>query len=135
MERRGAKPHEYSQGRTASARPGPVSYARMGGVMRTDCRHYDSRTYPSGDVVRKCRLDLAPEAPWKCPVECPRYERRGIDAPGGNGSPGPPAKQVPEPEPDLASEDVAALLDAAEDIVNAAGADLRAEQSRRDARK
>jgi hypothetical protein len=103
--------------------------------MRTDCRHYDSRTYPSGDVVRKCRLDLAPEAPWKCPEECPRYERRVIDVAWQYGSLGSPAKQVPEPEPDLGSEDVAALLDAAEDIVNAAGADLRAEQSRRDARK
>ena len=25
-------------------------------------------------------LDLAPEAPWRCPEECPRYERRMIDA-------------------------------------------------------
>ena len=46
--------------------------------MRTDCRHYESRTYPSGDIVRKCRIDLAPEAPWQCPAECPGYERRMI---------------------------------------------------------
>jgi hypothetical protein len=98
--------------------------------MRTDCRHYDSRTYPSGDVVRKCRLDLAPEAPWKCPEECASYQRRSIDVAWHYGSLGSPAKQVPEPEPGL-SDDVAALLDEAEDIVNAAGADLLAEQARR----
>ena len=102
--------------------------------MRTDCRHYDSRTYPSGDVVRKCRLDLAPEAPWKCPVDCPRYERRVIDVAWQYGSLGGPAHQTPEPPPDL-NEDVAKLLDEAEDIVNAAGAELRAEQERRSARK
>src|SRR5690348_12811319 len=103
-------------------------------TMRTDCRHYDSRTYPSGDVVRKCRLDLAPEAPWKCPEECTGYERRTVDVAWQYGSLGTPAKQVPEPAPDL-GDDVAALLDAAEDIVNAAGADLLAEQQSRAQRK
>ena len=44
--------------------------------MRTDCKHYESRTYQSGDVVRKCRIDLAPEAPWQCPADCAGYERR-----------------------------------------------------------
>ena len=48
--------------------------------MRTDCKHYESRTYQSGDVVRKCRIDLAPEAPWQCPADCVGYERRMIDA-------------------------------------------------------
>jgi hypothetical protein len=47
--------------------------------MRTDCRHYESRTYSNGEVVRKCRLDLAPEAPWRCPDDCPMFERRRID--------------------------------------------------------
>src|SRR5205807_1204636 len=45
-------------------------------TMRSDCRHYESRTYASGEAVRKCILDLAPEAPWNCPADCPRYERR-----------------------------------------------------------
>jgi hypothetical protein len=98
--------------------------------MRTDCRHYDSRTYPSGDVVRKCRLDLAPEAPWKCPDDCPKYERRVFDVAWQYGSLGSPAKHVPEPAPAM-GDDVSALLDEAEDIVNAAGADLLAEQERR----
>jgi len=101
--------------------------------MRTDCRHYDSRTYPSGDVVRKCRLDLAPEAPWKCPDDCPSFARRTVDVGWHYGSLGTPAKQAPAPEP--AGEDVAALLDAAEDIVNSAGAELLAEQDRKAQRK
>jgi hypothetical protein len=102
--------------------------------MRTDCRHYDSRTYPSGDVVRKCRLDLAPEAPWRCPENCPKYERRILDVAWQYGSLGSPTKQVPEPAPHM-GEDVARLLDEAEDIVNAAGADLLAEQAEKSARK
>jgi hypothetical protein len=101
--------------------------------MRTDCRHYDSRTYASGDVVRKCRLDLAPEAPWRCPDDCPKYERRAIDVAWQYGSLGSPKQQVPEAEPQ--GDDVAALLDEAEDIVNTAGAELLAEQDRRQARK
>jgi hypothetical protein len=108
----------------------------MGAVtMRTDCRHYDSRTYPSGDVVRKCRLDLAPEAPWKCPDDCPSYQRRTVDVAWHYGSLGSPAKQVPEPEGPEMGDDVAALLDAAEDIVNTAGAELLAEQERGGKRK
>jgi hypothetical protein len=94
--------------------------------MRTDCRHYDSRTYPSGDVVRKCRLDLAPEAPWRCPDDCPAFERRTVDVAWHYGSLGTSAGQAPEPEPPELDADAAALLDAAEDIVNAAGADLLA---------
>ena len=48
--------------------------------MRVDCKHYESRTYANGDVVRKCRIDLAPEAPWRCPEGCVGFERRLISA-------------------------------------------------------
>ncbi len=89
--------------------------------MRSDCRHYESRTYGSGEVVRKCRLDLAPEAPWRCPDDCAGYERRRIDAGWHYGSL-TTAGEAPEPEP--AGEEVAALLDAAEDIVNSAAPDI-----------
>ena len=108
----------------------------MGGVtMRTDCRHYESRTYASGEAVRKCTLDLAPEAPWNCPVDCPRYERRKIDAGWQYGSLAKGMEPAP-PEPEVAmNADVAALLDEAEDIVNAAGVDLFAEQAKRESRK
>jgi hypothetical protein len=97
--------------------------------MRTDCKHYESRTYQSGDTVRKCRIDLAPEAPWKCPADCAGYERRMIDAGWQYGSLGSAHKAV-EPPP-ASDPDIAALLDEAEGIVNAAGAELRDEQARR----
>ena len=103
--------------------------------MRTDCKHYESRTYTSGEVVRRCALDLAPEAPWNCPADCPRYERRMIDAGWQYGSLTKGMEPSP-PEPELAvTDDIAALLDEAEDIVNAAGVDLLAEQERKAARK
>ncbi len=103
--------------------------------MRTDCRHYESRTYASGEAVRKCTLDLAPEAPWNCPVDCPRYERRMIDAGWTYGSMAKGMEPAP-PEPEVAmTADIAALLDQAEDIVNAAGAELLAEQDRKASRK
>jgi hypothetical protein len=92
--------------------------------MRSDCRHYDSRTYASGEVVRKCRLDLAPEAPWRCPDDCPSFELRRMDAGWHYGSLRSAADQ-PEPEPD--GDDVAALLDEAEDIVNTAAPDILAD--------
>ena len=85
--------------------------------MRTNCRHYESRTYDSGEVVRKCRLDVAPEAPWRCPDDCPMFELRMMDAGWQVGTLEQPA-QAPQPEP--AGQDIGALLDEAEDIVNSA---------------
>ncbi len=104
-------------------------------AMRTDCRHYESRTYASGEAVRKCALDLAPEAPWRCPADCQKYERRMIDAGWTYGSLAKPM-EPPPPEPEVAVDaDVAALLDETEDIVNLAGAELLAKQQRNAARK
>jgi hypothetical protein len=103
--------------------------------MRVDCKHYESRTYSNGEAVRKCVLDLAPEAPWNCPVDCPRYERRMIDAGWQYGSltkgmePAPP-----EPEVEM-NADIAALLDEAEDIVNMAGLQVLDEQERKAKKK
>ena len=54
--------------------------------MRTECKNFESRTYPSGDTVRKCNLDLAPDAPWRCPENCPAYERRLADRAWAHGS-------------------------------------------------
>lgn len=83
--------------------------------MREECKHYESRTYAGGETVRKCNLDLAPEAPWRCPEGCERYERRLADVDWSHGSlVSPPVP--PEPE----GEGIAELLDEAEDIVNAA---------------
>ena len=47
--------------------------------MRTNCKFYESRTYSSGESVRKCDLDLAPEAPWRCPDKCPAFKPRMAD--------------------------------------------------------
>ena len=103
--------------------------------MRTDCKHYESRTYANGEAVRKCALDLAPEAPWNCPADCPAYERRKIDAGWQYGSLAQGMEPAPA-EPEIAmNADVAALLDEAEDIVNAAGFELMAKEAKRTARK
>jgi hypothetical protein len=83
--------------------------------MREECKHFQSRTYASGEVARICELDLAPEAPWRCPDNCPSYVRRLADAGWVHGTLVEPAIED-EPE----GEDVGELLDEAEDIVNAA---------------
>ena len=94
--------------------------------MRQDCKYFESRTYGSGETVRKCDLDLAPEAPWRCPDECPKYTRRMADV---NWSHGTLVTPPTPPEPSGLGEDdsIAALLDEAEDIVNAAGPQILAE--------
>src|SRR5918996_2822449 len=97
--------------------------------MRTDCKNYESRTYPSGDSVRKCNLDLAPEAPWRCPENCPAYATRLVDV---GWSWGDLNRQPAPKEPPKLDEDAAALLDHAEDIVNAVGPEMLEEFRRFD---
>ena len=89
--------------------------------MRQECKFFESRTYANGETVRKCDLDLAPEAPWRCPDNCAGYSRRMMDAGWQVGSL-EKGYDVPETEPEGA--EVAALLDEAEDIVNAAAPDI-----------
>jgi hypothetical protein len=103
-------------------------------TMRVDCRYYQSRTYANGEAVRKCTLDLAPEAPWRCPTDCPKYERKMLDAGWQYGSMKPENETESEPAEEMPA-DVAALLDEAENIVNDAGFELLAEQERKSARK
>ena len=86
--------------------------------MRTECKHFESRTYGNGDTVRKCNLDLAPDAPWRCPENCPKYERRMVDVAWAHGSLVPPA--TPVAPASLDDGTAAAVLDDAEQIVNAA---------------
>jgi len=109
-------------------------------AMRQDCKHYQSRTYPSGDTMRKCVLDLAPEAPWDCPADCASYERRMADVNWRHGSLVTPP--VPDPPASLGEDDsIAALLDEAENIVNSVVPEVRAEvdqemeKRRREARR
>lgn len=94
--------------------------------MRQDCKFFESRTYASGETVRKCDLDLAPEAPWRCPEDCHAYQRRLADVNWSHGTLVTPP--TPDEPPGLGSDDsIAKLLDEAEDIVNEAGPRVRAE--------
>jgi hypothetical protein len=90
--------------------------------MRQDCKFFESRTYANGETVRKCDLDLAPEAPWRCPADCPAFQPRLADVNWSHGT------LVTPPTPDEPTgEGIAELLDAAEDIVNTAGPQILAE--------
>ena len=105
--------------------------------MRQDCKFFESRTYANGDTVRKCDLNLAPEAPWRCPADCARYTRRMADVNWAHGSLVTP--ETP-PEPESLGDDgsIAALLGAASDIINEAApgtlADLAKERKKREKR-
>lgn len=104
--------------------------------MRQDCKYFESRSYPSGDTVRKCDLDLAPEAPWRCPSDCSSYTPRLADVNWRHGSlVTPPTPE--EPESLGFDNSIGALLDEAEEIVRNAGPDIFAdmEQERIDEEK
>jgi len=92
--------------------------------MRQECKNFESRTYPNGETVRKCNLDLAPDAPWRCPENCPKYERR-MDAGWTYGTVVPP--KTPVEPPGLDDGTAAAVLDEAENHLNAIGAQVMAE--------
>jgi hypothetical protein len=87
--------------------------------MREECKNFESRTYANGETVRKCNLDLAPDAPWRCPDNCPAYERRLADVNWSHGSIVTPV--TPEEPPGIDDGTAAAVLDEAEDIINAIG--------------
>lgn len=100
--------------------------------MREECKHFQSRTYDSGEVARFCALDLAPEAPWKCPDHCPSYAPRLADVGWVHGS---LVDDPVEPMPDVPGDEAAALLDQAEEIVNAIAPAALAEAQAEDAKK
>ena len=93
-------------------------------AMREDCCHYESRSYDDGEVARFCTLDLAPEAPWRCPTDCSAFAPRLADINWKHGS--VIAPPTPEEPPGL-DNGAAELLDDAEDIINAAGPEILAE--------
>src|SRR5205085_9402511 len=97
--------------------------------MRTECKNYESRTYPGGETVRKCNIDLAPEAPWRCPNPCKGYEPRLADVNWKHGT--LVAPPTPEEPPGL-DQGAAELLDEAEDIVNEAGKEILTEYQARE---
>lgn len=93
--------------------------------MREECRNFESRTYGNGETVRKCGLELAPDAPWRCPADCSGYELRLIDAAWQFGTLVP--KVAPADPPGLDDGTAAAVLDEAEDFLNSIGAQVMAE--------
>ncbi len=99
--------------------------------MREECKHFQSRTYDSGEVARFCVLDLAPDAPWKCPDNCPRYSARLADVGWSHGSLVEPAI---EDMPDVPDSEAANLLDQAEHIVNAIAPEALEEARKEDDR-
>ena len=93
--------------------------------MRIECKHFESRTYRNGETVRKCDLDLAPDAPWRCPDDCPKYERRLADRSWTYGTLVTPP--TPAEPASVADGSAARILDEAEDHLNAIGAQVKAE--------
>jgi hypothetical protein len=92
--------------------------------MNEDCIHFQSRTYDDGEVARLCVLNLAPEAPWRCPENCPKYEK---DVLVGRMVTGSLVRPPVEDEPDDPPGDIAGILDEADAIVTAAGPEILAE--------
>ena len=102
--------------------------------MREECKFFESRTYANGETVRKCELDLAPEAPWRCPANCAAFTPRMADVNWAHGTlvtpPTPAEPKSLEEDP----EAVAQLLDEAEDILNAVGPGIIEEVNRQSGR-
>jgi hypothetical protein len=92
--------------------------------MNEQCKHFQSRTYSSGEVARFCQLDLAPEAPWRCPENCSSYAPRLADVGWVHGSLVEPAV---ESEPEGDPESISSVLGSAEEIVNGVAPEVLAE--------
>ncbi len=106
--------------------------------MREECKHFQSRTYASGEVARFCILGNAPDQPWSCPENCLTYEPRLADVGWAHGS---LVDKAVEPAPEGPVEERREILDSAAEIVNAVAPELFAErraeldeQARRDKR-
>jgi hypothetical protein len=84
--------------------------------MREDCVHFESRIYASGEVARFCTLGLAPEAPWRCPDNCSRFQHSGINVATDAALARPPV----EDEPDDTADNIEGVLADAEAIVEEA---------------
>ena len=94
-------------------------------AMRTECKHFESRTYANGDAMRRCRLDLAPDAPWRCPENCEKFDHRSVDIGWAHGAIVPTVTPL---EPTSVKDGTAAsVLSEAEAIINAMATDIAAE--------
>ena len=106
---------------------------RSRGSIWSPCRcarsasNFESRTYAERRDRAEVQPRPRPDAPWRCPDDCPQYERRLADV---DWTPrlARHARRRPPSRPDLDDgDDVAALLDEAEDIVNSVGPEVMAE--------
>lgn len=97
-------------------------------AMRSDCKHYQSRTTTSGEVIHACDLDAAPDAPWSCPDDCILFEKRELSRVGWElGS----LAQSPRPEFDEElTHDAESALAEAEAIINEVAPDAVADFER-----
>jgi hypothetical protein len=93
--------------------------------MREECKHFQSRTYASGEVARFCILGNAPDQPWSCPENCLTYEPRLADVGWSHGT---LVDRPVEPAPEGPVESRRELLDSAAEIVNAVAPELFAER-------
>jgi len=98
-------------------------------AMREECKHFQSRTYASGEVARFCVIGRAPDQPWSCPENCVTYEPRLADVGWAHGSlVDRPVEH--EPETSVPLDDRRELLGSADEIVNAVAPELFAERLR-----
>jgi hypothetical protein len=51
-------------------------------AVRKDCRHYSTRSTGDGDVVQRCRVGAADQAPFACPPDCLFFEPRSVSNAG-----------------------------------------------------
>jgi len=53
--------------------------------VRTDCRHYSTRTM-GAETVQRCRVGAAGATPFACPEHCIFFEARPLDLGPWGGS-------------------------------------------------
>lgn len=56
----------------------PICEDNRAVTVRLDCRHYTSRSLSDGDLVERCRLDVADAVPFACPDGCLFFEPRPV---------------------------------------------------------
>ncbi len=101
--------------------------------MREDCTHFESRTLANGDSLRRCNLGRAPEAPFRCPADCDRYEGRRIDLSWSNARFG--AEALDTDLPSLDDGSAAAVLADVEALFAEFAPTALADQAAADAKK
>ena len=69
----------------------PYGLGQWGVAVRADCRHYSTRTLPTGEVIERCRVDANEAVPFACPEGCLFYEPRAISDAGWH-QPQPPGE-------------------------------------------